>query len=111
MKVHIERNWATGDWCIYIFEKHGDRLWIGKPMVLEMEERTNYERGGIIDTEPTLRLSDHFSKSDDLMAALADALAQHGFKSDHREKELESVLAAKESHLQDMRNLVFKEVQ
>jgi hypothetical protein len=105
MKVHIERNWATGDWCFYFFDHLGDRFYFGKPMELVMEEKSDYDRGIPLGTEPTLRIG---SRYEDVLGALAKALAEAGFRNDAGEKELTTVLNAKDAHLEDMRTLVFK---
>ena len=106
MKVHIERNWGTGDWCFYFFDRRGDRFYLGKPMELVMEEKSGYEHGIRLGEEPTLRVSVDY---EDVLGALAKALAEAGFRNDAGEKELATVLKAKDAHLEDMRTLVFKE--
>jgi hypothetical protein len=95
MKVHIERNWATGDWCLYVFDHRGDRFFLGKPMELVMEERADYGAGMAFNAEPTLRVGHEY---EEVFRALAVALAGAGFKVDGREKELETVLKAKDAH-------------
>lgn len=75
--------------------------WVAEPVVLVFSPM---EIGKTID--PTLRFEHHHAKQ--FLQSLADGLAETGFRPDVT-KAMVSELEATRYHLEDMRNLVFKE--
>ena len=107
MKVRIETDWSTGEYHVYLYEKYGDRLFVGKPMDLVMEEVSDYRPGKCLvgKLPPALRLGREMASN--LFAELVKELTSLGFKNSKNEEALTDVLKAKNEHLEDMRKLVF----
>lgn len=107
LKIWIERDPLSGEYGIYIGEKKMDRLFMAKPQEIEMVEVKDckpFKQPKSI--KPFLKIGGIFGHN--FLHELSKALSKFGIKDDRREEELESVLKAKEFHLEDMRSLVFK---
>ena len=101
IKVYIrDTDYGAGK-DVWVVNKKGEETFILKPFVFEMikEERNSFN-------EPTMRLSGELAEA--FLLAFAEALDKQGIKTDNDFK-IRGLLEAKESHLQDMRSLVFKQ--
>lgn len=108
LKVWIERDIGTNQYGIYLAQKisQGGQLFVAKPVKLEMLEISDYEPFKGIKIEPFLKLDGIIAYN--LLAQLAKALSDIGFKVASDKSEMEKVLDAVKYHLEDMRQLVFK---
>jgi hypothetical protein len=108
-KVHLEREWSTGQINIYIWEKHGDRLFAAEPSQLIMSEVSGYQPGENFQekVKPFLQVSDR--NRDDLFPAIAKALSDYGYGPPKEEPKDDGTLKATRDHLADMRRLVFQD--
>lgn len=101
MKVKIYKDPAFGTLVITFYEESGsgNKLYVAKPIVLELEE---YDESK--NYEPTLKIPWHGAQG--LLQSMAVELSNLGINID-KVKETQSALEATKIHLQDMRNLVF----
>jgi len=90
-----------GKEIIISYKNNSGEYFVAKPMKLEFEK---VDPSKVVE-EPTLRIGVEFSE--DFFPALAAALDSQGIKTENDHK-IQGLLEAKESHLQDMRKLVFE---
>lgn len=100
IKVRIIDRWDCRDYAIYFIQSYPgkDRRFD----VIYSDRIETHEEGDVLE-KPSLVLS-----REGIIAFLEEAARLDFFQE--KVKESESVLSAKENHLQDMRKLVFKEV-
>ena len=101
-KVYIYREWDDAVRIAFVVTRNGIRH-IAKPVDLiftPMNEEA--------ENPPTLKLSS--GNAGNFFSAFAEALDKQGIKTENDFK-IQGKLEAKESHLQDMRRLVFKNQQ
>lgn len=98
--VRISYQGWSGDVLIAIFKNENGQRYIARPVELVFEPYEELNTFG-----PTMTVPEYLAK--DLMKALAEELDQKGIKTENDFK-IQGLLEAKESHLQDMRKLVFK---
>ena len=106
IKARLELRPGWDQYDLHIFEKRRDELFVAKPVGIEMVKIVRPRSGILPDLVPFLRIDG--IHANELLPALADALALHGFKPPTDEDELKSVLKATQFHLEDMRKLVSK---
>ncbi len=105
-KVVIETNTFGYYVDLFIYRKHNGKIEVmtddskGNKIIVEVEGYATTER-----LKPTLRLNT--GDAGQIMKALADALDNHGVKTDSDAK-MSGILEATKVHLEDMRKLVFK---
>ena len=105
IKARLELRPGWDQYDFHIFEKRQSELFVAKPVKIEMVKIARKGDGLLPDLVPFLRIDG--IHANELLPALVDALASHGFKPPTDEDELKSILKATQFHLEDMRKLVF----
>ncbi len=103
MMIHIERN-MTGGSSIYIIyhDRSSGKMQVAKPVTIEFGDWINEFKL----PEPTMRMDGIFGKQ--FINAMGKALEKDGFQST-KEDQMEGRMNAMKNHLDDMRQLVFKD--
>ena len=105
IKVRLELRPGWDQYDFHIYEKRRDELFVAKPVKIEMVRIRKID-GMPRDLVPFLRIDG--IHANELLPAIVDALASHGYKPPTNEEELKSILKATQFHLEDMRELVFR---
>lgn len=105
IKARLELRPRWDQYDLHIYEKRRDVLFVAKPVKIEMVEIVRPKSGRLPDLVPFLRIDGIHAT--ELLPAMVDAFASHGYKPPTDEEELRSVLKATHFHLKDMRKLVF----
>lgn len=100
MEIRIYQDMMTCQSHIAIFKKVNGDEYICKPFVLEFEE---FKQG--YEVEPALKLDRQLAN--EFLQELSRSLNDSGYKNDNSEPAL-AELKATIKHLEDMRDLVFK---
>lgn len=106
LRLHIERQLLTGKMGIWLWDEQGDRVYLAKPTELIFEEHESRDHASRLPETPTLSLPHHLWAG--LKHALPEALSHLPYESQVIATNAE--LKAARSHLEDMRQIVFKQL-
>lgn len=108
IKARLELRPGWDQYDLHIFEKRRDILFVAKPIKIEMVKVLRKDDGILPNLVPFLRVEGVHAQ--ELLPALVEALISHPFlRPSTDDEELKSVLKATQFHLEDMRELVFRE--